>query len=124
MSGSIAQVQGAASFTGGDFKVTDQGHNGEFDVDTFKVQVQSTAQITGSLGVTGGITGSLLGTASFATSASYALTATSASYSLTSTSASYSNTSTSASYALSASFAPSSFDANSIYSYTFLLMGA
>ena len=52
--------------------------------------------LTGSLEVTGGITGSLFGTSSWAenvTSASYADTSTSASYALTSTSASYAVTS-------------------------------
>jgi hypothetical protein len=98
--------------------------------------------VTGSLSISGSvnapsITGSLLGTASFATSASYALNSTSASYSLTSTSASFSNTSTSASfannstsasYALTASYAANAGSggvaAGDIYSYTFLLMGA
>ena len=47
-------VSGAANFTGGDFKVTDQGRNGEFDVDAFKVKTQSSAQFTGSLLVSGG----------------------------------------------------------------------
>ena len=78
-------------------------------------------------------------TASFAVSASYAnnagaaATATSASYASTAqqaTSASYASTAqqaTSASFAttaVSASYAPSSFDVNALYSYTFLLMGA
>lgn len=46
-------VSGAANFTGGDFKVTDQGRNGEFDVDAFKVKTQSSAQFTGSLIISG-----------------------------------------------------------------------
>jgi hypothetical protein len=89
-----------------------------------------THTVTGSLSISGSlnapsITGSLLGTASFAdnsTSASYALNATSASfaqtasfyggtvvsasYALNSTSASYAQTATSASFAVSASWAP------------------
>lgn len=55
----------------------------------------SSSTITGSLSVTGGITGSLLGTSSWATNAissSYSINSTSASYSLNSTSASYVNT--------------------------------
>lgn len=58
--------------------------------------------VTGSLTVTGGITGSLLGTSSWASNAitsSYVLNAVSSSYSLNSTSASYALT---ASYALNA----------------------
>jgi hypothetical protein len=63
--------------------------------------------VTGSIIVTKGITGSLQGTATNATSASYALTA------------SYSNTSTSASYALSSSRAvSSSYAITSSYSNT------
>jgi hypothetical protein len=83
--------------------------------------VNSGAVITGSLRVTNGITGSLLGnvfgtaswannatTASYslqATSASYALQATTASYSLQATSASYASQATTASYALQATTA-------------------
>jgi hypothetical protein len=52
ISGSL-NVSGAANFTGGDFKVTDQGRNGEFDVDAFKVKTQSGAQFTGSLIISG-----------------------------------------------------------------------
>jgi hypothetical protein len=64
-------------------------------------------------------------TASFATSASYALDATSASFASTSTSASFASTSTSASYALTASYVASAgIQGSEIYSYTFLLMGA
>ena len=61
------------------------------------LQISGSTSITGSLSVTNGITGSLFGTSSNSTSASYALNSTSASYALSS---SYSNTSTSASYAL------------------------
>ena len=52
ISGSL-NVSGAANFTGGDFKVTDQGRNGEFDVDAFKVKTQSSAQFTGSFFMSG-----------------------------------------------------------------------
>lgn len=66
--------------------------------------------ITGSVNVTAGITGSLLGTASNATSSSYSDTTVSASYATSSsrsdnsTSASYSNNSTTASFANTASY--------------------
>jgi len=73
--------------------------------------VNSGAVITGSLIVTNGITGSLLGnvfgTASWAnnaTTASYALQATSASYASQATTASYALQATTASYALTASY--------------------
>ncbi len=58
------------------------------------VSINSNTQVTGSLFVSAGITGSLLGTASYAAQAltsSYALNATSASYALNATSASYVN---------------------------------
>ena len=87
---------------------------------------QNNSTITGSLNVTGGITGSLLGTASYVTTAqtaSYVLNAISASYASsasyyggTVTSASYASSSTSASYASSISpnyttdFLPVTFD--------------
>ena len=92
----------------------------------FQVLSSGLVITSGSNISTGGYTGSLLGTASYAsnantasyslsstsasyavnsTSASYALNSTSASYSLNSTSASYSDNSTSASYTLSASYA-------------------
>jgi hypothetical protein len=60
ISGSLT-VTGSSNFTGGDFKVTDQGRNGEFDVDAFKVKTQTGAQFTGSFGVTGSVTGNVLG---------------------------------------------------------------
>jgi len=73
--------------------------------------VNNGAVITGSLRVTNGITGSLLGnvfgTASWAnnaTTASYSLQATSASYASQATTASYSLQATTASYALTASY--------------------
>jgi len=81
-SGSFSAT-GSTGFTGGDFKVTDQTKNGEFDVDFFKVKTVNGAQFTGSVSSQNGFTGSLLGTASFATQA------------------------LSSSYAVSASFAPS-----------------
>jgi len=68
-------------------------------------------QITGSLIVTNGITGSLLGTSSYALSglsSSYALNATSASYALNSTSASYAFNATTASFAITASYVSAS----------------
>ena len=64
---------------------------------------------------TGSFSGSLTGTSSFTTSASYASSSTSASYALNSTSASYASSSTSASYAsssTSASYASSSTSAS------------
>jgi hypothetical protein len=54
-----AKFNGTADFTGGDFKVTDQNRNGEFDVDYFKVKTQKGAQFTGSLSVSAGFTASL-----------------------------------------------------------------
>jgi hypothetical protein len=78
------QLSGSTDIQGGDFKVTDQNHNGEFDVDAFKVKTITGTTFTGSVSSQNGFTGSLQGTASFA------------------------NNATSASYALSASFAPSS----------------
>ena len=64
--------------------------------------------ITGSLNVTQGITGSLLGTSSYANlaqTASYVLNAVSASYATQALSSSFSNTSISSSYAESSSYA-------------------
>jgi len=62
------------------------------------------AQFTGSVTSTGGFTGSLLGTAANATSASYALNATSASYAANATSASYALNATSASNSVTSSY--------------------
>jgi len=70
--------------------------------------ISGSLNVTGSAGFTAGITGSLLGTASYASqanSASYSNTATSASYATSATSASYSLNTTTASYALSATSA-------------------
>jgi hypothetical protein len=61
--------------------------------------------ITGSLIVTGDITGNITGSATNAVSASFAATATSASYAANATSASYANNATSASYALNSTSA-------------------
>ena len=63
------------------------------------LDVSGSAIITGSLNVIGGITGSLFGTASFATTASYVQNAQSASYVLQAVSSSYATT---ASFALNA----------------------
>jgi len=54
-------LSGSTDIQGGDFKVTDQNHNAEFDVDTFKVQTLNGAQFTGSVAITGslGVTGSV-----------------------------------------------------------------
>ena len=94
-SGSFSAT-GSAGFTGGDFKVTDQNHNGEFDVDLFKVQTQTGTQFTGSVSSQNGFTGSLAGTAS------YANNALSSSYAV---SASQAQNAVSSSYAVTASFA-------------------
>lgn len=59
---------------------------------------QNKSTITGSLNVTGGITGSLLGTASFATTASYVTLAQTASYVVNAQTASYVTTAQTASY--------------------------
>ena len=75
----------------------------------YLIQGQDGAYLTGSF--SGSFIGDFTGTASYATSASYANTATSASYAETATSASYSETATSSSYAetsTSASYAESS----------------
>jgi len=79
-------------------------------------QMSGSLNITGSLFVLSGITGSLFGTSSWAVTSSYTLNALSSSYSLNSTSASYSLNATSASYALSSSFASTG---NGIFSGSF-----
>lgn len=69
---------------------------------------QNNSEVTGSLKVTGGITGSLFGTASYAStslSSSFALNATSSSFALSS---SFSSQANSASFAITSSFATSS----------------
>jgi len=76
--------------------------------------ISGSLSVTGSAGFTAGITGSLLGTASYASqanSASYSNTATSASYATSTTSASYALVATSASYATSATSASYSLNA-------------
>ena len=92
-------IKGTGNNTVVDTNITDTGT---------LVSINSNTQITGSLFVSAGITGSLLGTSSYAdyaTSASYALNATSASYALNATTASYALNATSASYALNATSA-------------------
>jgi hypothetical protein len=85
--------------------------------DGVTVAIAGNLQVTGSL-YAGSLTGSLFGTASYAISASqaisasYANVATSASYAFAATSASYAFAATSASYALSASHAPSALTAS------------
>ena len=77
--------------------------------------VSGSLSVTGSAGFTAGITGSLLGTASYASqanSASYSNTATSASYATSTTSASYALVATSATSATSASYATNSTSAS------------
>lgn len=111
-SGSV-QLTGSMSVSGSGDIFTAQGDNiyftgntMEFSGDVFEITgsltVVGTTKITGSLGVSQGVTGSLLGTAS------YAINALSSSFAVT---ASYWSGSilnaTSASYAVSASYAPS-----------------
>ena len=67
--------------------------------------INGNATITGSLNVTAGITGSLLGTSSFATTASFVQNAVTASYILNAVSASYALSASQAQNATSASFA-------------------
>jgi hypothetical protein len=77
--------------------------------------ISGSLNVTGSAGFTAGITGSLLGTASYASqanSASYSNTATSASYATSTTSASYALVATSATSATSASYATNSTSAS------------
>jgi hypothetical protein len=80
-----------------------------FDVSSDRTMTLSgSATITGSLNVQNGITGSLLGTASYATqaaTASYVATAQTASYVLNAVSASFSSTASYVANAVSASFA-------------------
>ena len=80
-----------------------------------KTTISGSLSVTGSAGFTAGITGSLLGTASYASqanSASYSNTATSASYATSTTSASYALVATSAASATSASYATNSTSAS------------
>ena len=88
--------------------LTGTGGRANIGIEDYNISISGSTSVSGSLIVTSGITGSLQGTASFATqalSASNALTSTSASYSNTSTSASYSATATSSSYAINATSA-------------------
>ena len=122
--GSSGQV--LSSNASGQLEWIAAGGGGSIDTGSFATTGSNTfignQIVSGSLEVTSGITGSLLGTASFAdssTSSSYATTALSASYALSATTASYALTSTSASYALSSSHADSANSAiSSSYSAT------
>ena len=109
---------GTSDFSGGDFKVTDQGRNAEFDVDYVKIKVVNAFQVTGSLNAPS-ITGSLQGTASSANNAitaSFITTAQTASFVTTAQTASFvtgsnvfgpngSNSILTSSFAVTASFA-------------------
>jgi hypothetical protein len=111
-----------ADNTSGDISAADIRDNLINITDSLLFNTGSEQSLTGSLNVTEGITGSLLGTASFATTASYVLnavsssfttlaqTANTASYIVTAQTASFVATSSwavSASQAISASWAPS-----------------
>ena len=139
---SNASQRGGAEFiydtrNGGDANFHVSSFDGSTWIQRFRVD-NGGAQVTGSLNVTGGITGSLQGTASYAITASYvntliqdvtitgslnvtggitgsllgtasyALNANSASYALMSTSASYADFALTASNALTASYVPAS----------------
>jgi len=91
------QFNNAGAFSG--------SSNFTFDGVSNTVMLQGSAQITGSLWVSGGgITGSLLGTSSWAVSSSRAITASFALTSSLAVSSSYASSSLSASYAATASF--------------------
>ena len=110
---------GDLDFSGGNINIYSGNINQFAGASTLQTTV-----ISGSLTLKQGATGSLLGTASFATSASYALTATSASYALNATSASYALNATSASYAVSASLAANSILLNGTASSVFATTGS
>jgi hypothetical protein len=100
-------IKGTGNNTVVDTNITDTGT---------LVSINSNTQITGSLIASAGITGSLIGTSSYAdyaTSASYALNATSASYALDATTASYALNATTSSYALNATSASYALNATS-----------
>jgi len=100
-------IKGTGNNTVVDTNITDTGT---------LVSINSNTQVTGSLIVSAGITGSLIGTSSYAdyaTSASYALRATSASYALDATTASYALNATTSSYALNATSASYALNATS-----------
>jgi hypothetical protein len=114
-----AKVSGSVTITGS-LNVTDTITATTLIVQTITASVEvvtGSLTVSGSLIALGGVTGSLLGTASWAintltssyasasTSASYASASTSASYALNTTSASYANNSTSASYAVNSTSA-------------------
>ena len=119
---------GDLDFSGGNVNI----YSGNINQFAGGVTLQTTI-ISGSLTLKQGATGSLLGTASFAvsasysnnsTSASYALNATSASYAVNATSASYALNATSASYAVSASLAANSILLNGTASSVFATTGS
>jgi len=105
------------------------GANGNIQIGTatdanYKLRVIGSSSlgdvyVTGSLNVTAGITGSLLGTASYASTASFVTTAQTASYVKTAQTASfYGGSVTSASYATTASYALSSAGGGAAFPYT------
>ena len=113
-------VSGAAALTnnqmtkwsGSAFQNSSLNDNGTTITGTTSLQLTGTStSLTGSF--TGSHFGPLTGTASFATSASYAFQATSASYAQQATSASYALVATSASYALQATSASYALQATS-----------
>jgi hypothetical protein len=125
-------VNGPGAFVNGEFKVTDQTKNAEFDVDKIILKTQGGIQVTGSLNAPS-ITGSLEGTASWANNAitaSYVLNAISASYATSalsssfatnansSISSSYASSSLSSSYAVTASFALNAAGGGSSFPFT------
>ena len=91
--------------------------NGETAVSSSRVkQVGSVVQVTGSLNVMSGITGSLFGTA---TTASYVQNAVSASYALSSSYSQNASLSTSSSYALTSSLATTASHVDTLISASF-----
>ena len=99
VSGSLNSI-GASDFSGGDVKITDQTRNFETDVDTVKLKVQKSVQVTGSLNAPS-ITGSLQGTASWsnnAVTASFVTTAQTASFVTLAQTASFVTTAQTASF--------------------------
>jgi hypothetical protein len=99
---------GDLDFSGGNINI----YSGNINQFAGGATLQTTI-ISGSLTLKQGATGSLLGTASFAVSASYSNNSTSASYSNNSTSASYALNATSASYAATATSASYALNATS-----------
>jgi len=99
---------GDLDFSGGNVNIYSGNINQFAGASTLQTTI-----ISGSLTLKQGATGSLLGTASFAVSASYSNNSTSASYSNNSTSASYALNATSASYAVNATSASYALNATS-----------